>query len=112
MFYSSTTDEFFRGQSAWLRLSRMGDRVLAYVSHDGQTWIKTGVVATEFPAKVQVVLEPRDTAEFQTPSGGGMYPAKERDPENIAADVISGHLTPETAERIYGYIAPTNPESR
>jgi N-methylhydantoinase B len=62
------------------------------------------------PAKAQVVLEPGDTAEFQTPSGGGMYSAKERDPENIAADVTSGHQTADAAERIYGYSAPAHPE--
>jgi N-methylhydantoinase B len=63
------------------------------------------------PAKVQVVLEPGDTAEFQTPSGGGMYPASERTAENVAADVISGHQSKEAAEQIYGFKAPTNPKS-
>lgn len=60
------------------------------------------------PAKAQVVLEPNDTATFQTPSGGGMYPAEERDPERVAADVTSGLLTADAAHRIYGYAAPTN----
>jgi N-methylhydantoinase B len=55
------------------------------------------------PAKAQLILEPGDTATFVTPSGGGMYSASDRDPDMVAADVLSGILTAKAARKIYGY---------
>ena len=63
------------------------------------------------PAKAQIVLEPGDTATFVTPSGGGIYPAEERDADMVLADVLSGILTPEAATEIYGYSAPRTENS-
>ena len=57
----------------------------------------------KIPAKSQVMLEPNDTATFQTPSGGGMFSSDQRDPQRIEADLISGILTLKSAQRIYGY---------
>ena len=62
VFYNSTTDEFFKGNSTWLRIARYDDRFVAYVSHDGQNWLKTGVVTTEFPAQVQVGIHAVNSA--------------------------------------------------
>jgi N-methylhydantoinase B len=55
------------------------------------------------PAKAQLILEPGDTATFVTPRGGGMYSASDRDPDMVAADVLSGILTAKAARKIYGY---------
>jgi N-methylhydantoinase B/oxoprolinase/acetone carboxylase alpha subunit len=54
------------------------------------------------------MLEPNDIATFQTPSGGGMFSSKQRNPERIEADLISGILTPKSAQRIYGYSKTKN----
>jgi N-methylhydantoinase B len=60
------------------------------------------------PAKSQVTLNPNDRATFQTPSGGGLYSADERDPVHVAADISSGLLTADAAQKIYGYTTPSN----
>lgn len=54
VYYRATEDEFFKGNSTWLRLSRRGSSIRTDISHDGQRWISTGVVSTEFPDTVSV----------------------------------------------------------
>lgn len=54
VFYNSTTEDFFQGNSTWLRIARHGDMFVASISDDGQAWSPTGVVSTEFPERVQV----------------------------------------------------------
>ena len=54
------------------------------------------------PAKVRMDLQQNDHVVFDTPGGGGMGSPAERDPENIDADLQSGLVTPEGAERDYG----------
>ena len=54
------------------------------------------------PAKIRMDLQQNDHVVFDTPGGGGMGSPAERDPENIDADLQSGLVTPEGAERDYG----------
>ncbi len=54
VFYSSTRDEFFKGNTTWLRIIRNGSNFATNISHDGKKWITTGVVNTEFPNAVRV----------------------------------------------------------
>jgi len=54
------------------------------------------------PAKVRMDLQPNDIVTFDTPGGGGMGPPSERDPALLEADILSGLVTPETAESDYG----------
>ena len=56
-------------------------------------------------AKSRVVLEPGDVATFQTPSGGGMYPAGERTREQIVTDLNSGLLSRQFANDHYANAA-------
>jgi N-methylhydantoinase B len=60
----------------------------------------------EFPTgKVNPTrLEPGDGFITQTGGGGGFWPAFERDPERVLADVRSGYVSVEAAEREYGVV--------
>jgi N-methylhydantoinase B/oxoprolinase/acetone carboxylase alpha subunit len=42
-------------------------------------------------------------ASFQTPGGGGMFPANQRDKKKIIADIKSGLLSLKKAKSVYGY---------
>jgi len=53
------------------------------------------------PAKTIGTLNRGDVVTFETPGGGGMYPASERDPQALARDVADGLVTPEAAENRY-----------
>jgi N-methylhydantoinase B len=48
-------------------------------------------------------LEPGDWVQIRTPGGGGYGDPRERSREMIARDLRRGYLTPEQAEREYGY---------
>ena len=48
-------------------------------------------------------LAPGDVVDIELPSGGGKFPATERDREAILADLAEGILTPEGARRAYGW---------
>jgi regulation of enolase protein 1 (concanavalin A-like superfamily) len=50
----STTNEFFKGPSTFLRLERKADKVNAYYSHDGKDWILAKQITVDLPAKLQV----------------------------------------------------------
>ena len=54
VYYNATQDEFFKGNSTWLRITRRASLFRTEISHDGQKWIRTGVVSTEFPTSVGV----------------------------------------------------------
>lgn len=54
VFYISTREEFFKGDSTWLRIVRQESKIIIDISHDGQRWIRTGVVDTEFADTVHV----------------------------------------------------------
>jgi regulation of enolase protein 1 (concanavalin A-like superfamily) len=61
VFYNSTRQEFFKGNTTWLRLNRHDARIACYFSHDGQTWVGMGVVTSEFPERVQVGIHAVNT---------------------------------------------------
>jgi hypothetical protein len=50
----TTTPDFFKGKSTWLRLERNADNVTAYFSHDGREWTEATMAAIDFPRKVQI----------------------------------------------------------
>ena len=43
----STTKEFFKGESTYLRLERKGDKVTASYSHDGKEWTEAKEITVE-----------------------------------------------------------------
>lgn len=45
---------FFEGESTWLRIERSGKTLVTSISHDGEQWITTAVLKTEFPDTVQI----------------------------------------------------------
>ena len=55
------------------------------------------------PAKSRSLLQTGDVATFQMPGGGGLLPAEERAKDAVARDIRRGVLSPEKAQRIYGY---------
>jgi len=54
VFFNSTTEPFFQGESTWMRVIRFGPNFTTQISHDGENWITTGIVSGEFPAEVRV----------------------------------------------------------
>jgi N-methylhydantoinase B len=54
------------------------------------------------PSKTQMTMAPGDVVTFQTPGGGGMYPAADRDPALVRRDVEDGLVSPGAARRDYG----------
>jgi N-methylhydantoinase B len=55
----------------------------------------------KIPAKVRMELRKGDVLRFDTPGGGGMGPAAERDLILIERDVANGLVTPAAAARDY-----------
>ena len=55
------------------------------------------------PAKSRSLLQTGDVATFQMPGGGGLLPAEERAKDAVARDIRRGVLSPEKAQRMYGY---------
>jgi regulation of enolase protein 1 (concanavalin A-like superfamily) len=58
-----STKPFFKGQSAYLRLTRQGNQVCAAVSNDGVAWIETHPVAVQFPQKINVGVDAINTSK-------------------------------------------------
>jgi len=69
---------------------------------EGST-VATGVTAT-LPKGARIVSTgvAGDRLVVEMPGGGGMGPAKDRDPEAVRRDVRLGYVSPEAAEREYG----------
>jgi N-methylhydantoinase B len=53
-------------------------------------------------AKGRQTVPPRDFARLELPGGGGFGDPRERDPEQVRADVLDGLISHEAAERDYG----------
>jgi N-methylhydantoinase B len=60
--------------------------------------------ARELPSKITFQLAAGDVVSVQTPGGGGIAGALERDPERVAADVALGKISPERARSVYGVV--------
>jgi N-methylhydantoinase B len=54
--------------------------------------------------KTTIVLGPDDELILQTPGGGGLGSAKDRDPELVAADVADGFVSAAAAREDYGVV--------
>lgn len=54
------------------------------------------------PAKTQTHIDPGDRVSFQTPGGGGMGPASDRDPAAVRRHLASGLVSPAFAKQHYG----------
>jgi N-methylhydantoinase B len=68
----------------------------------GALSLKSGV---ELKPKGLQVVPPGERLVIEMPGGGGMGPAAERDPDSVRRDVRLGYLSPEAAERDYGFDA-------
>jgi N-methylhydantoinase B len=66
----------------------------------GALSLKSGV---ELQPKGLQVVPPGERLVIEMPGGGGMGPAAERDPDSVRRDVRLGYLSPEAAERDYGF---------
>jgi N-methylhydantoinase B len=55
------------------------------------------------PDKTPQVLNRGDVMSLLIPGSGGIYPASERDRQALARDIENGIVTPEAAERDYGW---------
>jgi N-methylhydantoinase B/oxoprolinase/acetone carboxylase alpha subunit len=80
--------------------------------HDGtlgiRTWNGEPIQLGSEIARDGFVIFRSDTDEFtfEAPSGGGYGDPKDRDPSAIETDLRQGIVTPEGAERDYGYRSP------
>ena len=54
------------------------------------------------PAKSRQELQPGDVATFQTPGGGGLYPAEQRAAKLVEEDLRRGLLSKEKAQAVHG----------
>jgi regulation of enolase protein 1 (concanavalin A-like superfamily) len=50
----STTEEFFKGRSTWLKLERREGKVIGSYSHDGKSWTEVKQLDAALPRKVKV----------------------------------------------------------
>jgi N-methylhydantoinase B len=53
--------------------------------------------------KGQQTIPPGERLRLELPGGGGFGDPRERNPEDVAADVRNGLVSAEAAERIYGF---------
>jgi N-methylhydantoinase B len=65
----------------------------------GQVFVN-GEEITRFPA---LPFNPGDELRLLMPGGGGFGDVAEREPELIERDLAMGYITPEAAQRDYGY---------
>src|SRR5437667_442334 len=71
-----------------------------WVRRDGRR-----VETSPLPGKVSgFPLEPGDVLLMESSGGGGFGDALERDPAQVAADLLEGYVTPAAAEAIYGVV--------
>lgn len=55
--YKVADATLFAGESTWLRIERSGKTFVTSISHDGEQWITTAVLKTEFPDNVQIGVQ-------------------------------------------------------
>jgi N-methylhydantoinase B len=74
----------------------------------GKAGLGGGLFLNEKPIadKMPVVLSRGDVLRVQTPGSGGTYPPAEREAAALERDVATGIVSPESAERDYGYRPP------
>ena len=62
----SATNGFFKGQSAWLRVRRIGESIETAISSDGKEWVANETLSTTFGKTVQVGIHAvnSSTSEF------------------------------------------------
>ena len=65
----------------------------------GRLSLKSGA---ELKPKGLAVVPPGDRLVVEMPGGGGMGPARERDPEAVRRDVRLGYVSREAAKTAYG----------
>ena len=54
---------FFKGRSAYLRLTRQGNQIRAAVSNDGVDWMETDPVTVQFPQIINVGIDAINTSK-------------------------------------------------
>jgi regulation of enolase protein 1 (concanavalin A-like superfamily) len=59
---STRADEFSKGRSIWLKLRRLGKRMTASYSHDGEEWTVAKEFTVDFPDKVSVGIAALNTS--------------------------------------------------
>ena len=57
-----TLDEFFQGKSTWLRLERRGNKVIAWLSHDGKEWTEAKELTVDPPQRPRVGVDVVNTS--------------------------------------------------
>jgi regulation of enolase protein 1 (concanavalin A-like superfamily) len=53
----SSREEFYKGASTWLKITRGGETLTTSISHDGKEWIETAKLTTKLPDAVKVGVE-------------------------------------------------------
>lgn len=66
---------------------------------------RTSLNGQTVPDKSPLNLQRGDVLRMEIPGSGGMYPPSERDPAAIARDLENGIISPEAAQRDYGFHA-------
>jgi N-methylhydantoinase B len=61
-------------------------------------------------AKISRLLPPGTVVTLDLPGGGGYGPPRARDPAALRADLREGYISPEAAERLYGFRPGSLPE--
>ena len=70
---------------------------------------RKGTEMEQVPSKFLTQLGKDDVLEVRLPSGGGFGPARERDPQRVLDDVISGKVSIDQAREYYGVVVTTEP---
>lgn len=59
---TASAKPFFKGRSAYLRLTRRGDEVFAAVSNNGLDWTETKSITVQFPRRIKVGVDAINTS--------------------------------------------------
>jgi regulation of enolase protein 1 (concanavalin A-like superfamily) len=58
----ATLEQFFKGQSTWLKFERRGNSVTASYSHDGEEWTTAKEITVELPPRIQAGIAAVNTS--------------------------------------------------